>query len=273
MMPPLLSLDFSVHYGTKPVLEDVRLDLHEGESLGVVGQSGAGKSTLALAILGLTGWRRGKITGSVRFRSRELVGASERDLRSIRGREISLVLQSANSALNPALRLDAQFREAWRAHSTIPWGDRRREAIRSLARFSLPSTDEFLRRLPHEISVGQAQRVLIAMAMLHHPALLVADEPTSALDTLTAREVLDTLRVANQEGNTALVYITHNLATVPKLCQSLAVMRGGRIVEQGDCRQLFSHPRHEYTQTLIDASTRDGLTEIHSAVSIRSVVT
>ena len=252
-MIPLLSSDFSVHFGHKAILHDVNFDVHEGEAFGVVGQSGAGKSTLALAMLGLIGWQGGKITGSIRFRTRELVGAKERELRLLRGKEIGLVLQSASSALNPALRLETQFREAWAAHSPVPWRDQRMETLRTLSRFGLPSTDEFLRRFPKEISIGQAQRVLIAMALLHRPALLVADEPTSALDPLTAKEVLDSLRIANQECNTAIVYITHNLATIPSLCHRVAVMRDGRIVEQGTCPEVFAHPRHEYTRTLLEA--------------------
>ena len=252
-MIPLLSLNFSVRYGLKSILQDLSLDVQEGEALGVVGQSGAGKSTLALAILGLIGWQRGEITGSIRFRNRELVGAKERELRPLRGKEIGLVLQGASSALNPALRLETQFREAWGAHSPVPWRDQRPETMRTMSRFGLPSTEEFLRRFPKEISIGQAQRVLIAMALLHRPALLVADEPTSALDPVTAREVLESLRIANQECNTALVYITHNLATVPNLCHRVAVMREGRIVEQGACAALFATPRHEYTRTLLEA--------------------
>jgi len=250
---PLLSIDVSVHYGAKTILDRVCLEVLEGEAVAVVGQSGSGKSTLALAILGLIGWQRGRVTGSIRFGARELVGAKERELRRLRGKEIGLVLQSASSALNPALRLETQFREAWQAHSRVPWRDQRDETLSRLSRFELPASDEFLHRFPREISIGQAQRVLIAMALLHRPAVLVADEPTSALDPLTAREVLQSLRVANQDWNTALVYITHDVATVPSLCTKVAVMREGRIEEQGACVEVFTHPRREYTRTLVEA--------------------
>src|SRR5271156_3755000 len=132
---PLLSIDVSVRYGQKTILDRVSLEVREGEALAIVGQSGSGKSTLALAILGLIGWNRGKVAGSIRFGDRELVGARERELRELRGKEIGLVLQSASSALNPALRLETQFREAWAAHSRLPWRDQREETVARLSRF------------------------------------------------------------------------------------------------------------------------------------------
>ena len=240
-MMPLLSIDICVRYGEKTILDRVSLEVRQGEALAIVGESGSGKSTLALSILGLIGWNRGKVTGSIRFGARELVGAKEKELRGLRGKEISLVLQSASSALNPALRLETQFREAWAAHSRLSWRDQREETLARLSRFGLPANDEFLRRFPREISVGQAQRVLIAMALLHRPALLVADEPTSALDPFTASDVLESLRIANREWNTALIYITHNLETAANLCDRVAVMRCGRIVEQGSCDNLAAY--------------------------------
>lgn len=232
-MNSLLSIDVSVKYGEKVILDRVCLNVLEGQALAIVGQSGSGKSTLALAILGLIGWHHGVTTGSIRLGGRELVGAKERELRRLRGKEIGLVLQSASSALNPALRLETQFREAWEVHSQVPWREQRAETLSRLSRLDLPATSEFMRRFPREISIGQAQRVLIALSLLHRPAILVADEPTSALDPLTAREVLHSLRVANREWGTTLIYITHNLATVPNLCDRVAVMQHGRIVEQG----------------------------------------
>jgi len=237
---PLLSIDVSVKYGEKAILDRVCMNVLEGQAVAIVGQSGSGKSTLALAILGLIGWHRGTVTGSIRFGERELVGAKERELRRLRGKEIGLVLQSASSALNPALRLETQFCEAWEVHSRVPWREQRAETLSKLSRLGLPATNEFLRRFPREISIGQAQRVLIAMALLHRPAVLIADEPTSALDQLTAQEVLNSLRVANREWKTTLIYITHNLATVPGLCDRVAVMQQGRIVEQGNSEDLLA---------------------------------
>ena len=257
-MTPLLSVEISVHYRHKTILRDVRFEMAEGEALGVAGQSGSGKSTLGLAIMGLLDWKGGTVTGSVRFRSRELVGEKERALRSVRGKEIALVMQSSNSALNPALRLETQLREAWRAHSNVPWWDHRPQALALLSRFDLPASDDFLRRFPSQISVGQAQRVLIAMALLHRPALLIADEPTSALDPATAVEVIETLRIANREWNTALIYISHDVASLSRLCDRVAVMFDGSVVEQGLCQETLDNPKHWYTRRLLQAVSAAG---------------
>ena len=250
----MLSAEFSVCYGKKVAVDHVAFEVFAGESLAIVGASGSGKSTVALALAGLAGWRGGRVTGSIRFRDTNLVTAGERQLRLLRGRQVALVLQSASSALNPALRLETQFREAWEAHAKSPWGTQRKETLERFARFRLPDTDEFLRRYPGEISIGQAQCVLIAMALLHRPALLIADEPTSALDPMTSRDVLESLRLSNRDWNTALVYITHDVLTVPALCQRVMIMESGRVIEQGHCEQVFAYPQHEYTRDLLAAA-------------------
>ena len=250
----MLSAEFSVSYGRKVAVDHVAFEVFAGESLAIVGASGSGKSTIALALAGLAGWRGGQVTGSIRFRDTNLVTAKEGRLRRLRGRDVALVLQSASSALNPALRLETQFREAWDAHAKSPWAVQRKETLDRFARFRLPDTDEFLRRYPGEISIGQAQRVLIAMALLHRPALLIADEPTSALDPITARDVLESLRLCNRDWQTALVYITHDVLTVPGLCQRVMIMENGRAVEHGDSEQVFAHPKHQYTRDLLGAA-------------------
>src|SRR5580693_7716374 len=179
----LLSARFSVRYaGKPPVLRDVQLEIRCGEVLGLVGQSGSGKSTLAMAILGLLDKKRSQAEGTIRFQDCELLQLSERELRSLRGRAVALVLQSPLSSLNPALKIRTQLCEAWRAHATGGSAECT-DAIRAcLQSVSLPADGEFLRKYPSQMSVGQAQRVLIAMAVMHRPALLIADEATSALD-------------------------------------------------------------------------------------------
>ncbi|MBV8731847.1 MAG: ABC transporter ATP-binding protein, partial [Acidobacteriia bacterium] len=184
-------MDISADYPAKPgVLREVRFRIEAGEILGLIGQSGSGKSTIAFAIPRLLEMRGGVLRGAVRFRGTDLMTATQKELRRLRGKDISIVLQSPMSALNPALRLETQLREVWNAHRRESWNEGRAHACALLARMGLPNSQDFLRRYPRELSVGQAQRVVITMAMLHQPKLLIADEPTSALDPATGSEIL-----------------------------------------------------------------------------------
>lgn len=247
---PLLSVRLSADYPGKPgVLRSVEFQLEPGEILGLVGQSGSGKSTLALAILRLLGFKGGAASGQVLLEGRNLMALTERQMRQVRGRQIGLVLQSPLSALNPNLRIGAQLTEAWRAHAN---GDRLRVS-QSLESVSLPCADSFLRHYPGQLSVGQAQRVLIAMAVLHHPALLIADEPTSALDAITQSEILQLFARLNRELRMAILYISHDLLSIASLCHRLAILHNGEIVESGGAEQVFRHPAHPYAQQLIAA--------------------
>jgi ABC-type dipeptide/oligopeptide/nickel transport system ATPase component len=251
---PLLSLSVSAGYaGRAGVLREVRLELGRGEILGLVGQSGCGKSTLALAILRLLHLKGGEVSGSIRLEGRELLTLGERQMRSIRGGQIGLVLQSPLAALNPALRLGVQLEEAWRLHRQSSRDEFRQVAGETLELVSLPSDREFLRRYPRELSVGQAQRVLIAMAVLHRPALVIADEPTSALDILTQAEILDLFRSLSSRLGTSLLFISHDLLSVAAISQRVAVMEAGTIVECKPTGELFRAPGHAFTQRLIAA--------------------
>jgi ABC-type dipeptide/oligopeptide/nickel transport system ATPase component len=253
----LLSADFSVRYADKPpVLRNVQLEIRRGEVLGLVGQSGSGKSTLALAILGLLDKKRSKAEGTIKFQDSDLLQLSERELRKLRGCAISLVLQSPLSALNPALKIRTQLKEAWRAHASGT-SEECAVAIRtSLQSVSLPADDDFLCKHPAQMSVGQAQRVLIAMAIMHRPALLIADEATSALDVITQSEILALFRELNRSTGMAILYISHDLASVAGICDRIAILHQGEIVECGATEQIFAHPQHEYTQRLMSAIPR-----------------
>lgn len=254
---PLLSAHLTVRYtGKEPVLRDVELEIREGEVLGLVGQSGSGKSTLAMAILGLLEKKRAGAEGSIRFQSVNLLDLSERELRSLRGRTISLVLQSPLSSLNPALKIRTQLKEAWRAHAAGTSTDCTNAVRASLRSVSLPDDEEFLRKYPSQMSVGQAQRVLIAMAVMHRPALLIADEATSALDVITQSEILALFRSLNRSIGTAILYISHDLASVAGICDRIAILHEGQIVECGTTDQIFTRPRHGYTQKLMAAQPR-----------------
>ena len=251
---PLLSARLSVDYRNKPgVLKNLCLEIQRGEIVGLVGESGSGKSTLALALLQLLQLKGAKVQGEVVFQGENLLQKKERQLRDIRGRQMSVVLQSPLTSLNPALRIGTQLKEAWRAHANGT-GDQCHAAVSAALRgVSLPDSEEFVKRRPSQLSVGQGQRVIIAMAILHRPALLIADEPTSALDTITQSEILSLFARLNRELDMAILYISHDLLSVAALCHRVAILRDGEIVECDGPDAIFDSPRHPYTQRLIAA--------------------
>jgi ABC-type dipeptide/oligopeptide/nickel transport system ATPase component len=250
----LLDIRLTIDYPSKSrVLDGAELQVRPGEIVGLVGSSGSGKSSLALALLGLLDHKGGRASGTVRFRGRDLLRASERELRSVRGKEIAFVPQSPTSFLNPAMRIVAQMAEAWRAHKTGSGAEMERETQRAIEQVGLPVERAFLRRYPGEISVGQAQRVLIAMAILHNPGLLLADEPTSSLDVISQAAVLRLLGDLNRQLRMGILYISHDLLSVAGFCHRVAIVHEGRIVEFGDTEVVFATPSHPYTRQLIEA--------------------
>lgn len=250
----LLSVQISVDYRQKTgVLRDVEFEIGPGEIAGFVGQSGSGKSTLALALLGLLDRRNAAVSGYAHFAGQNLLRLNERELRRVRGREIGLVLQAASSALNPHLRLCTQFKHAWKAHGIGEWEEQKPAVFDLLSRLDLPADEPFLRRYGSEISIGQAQRVLVAMAVLHRPKLLILDEPTSALDVLAQVELLELLRTLNQDLQMAMIYISHDLATVASLCHRVCILQSGAIVESGSPARIFSSAQHPLTRQLVAA--------------------
>ena len=265
ILPSLLSAQVSVRYpGKAPVLRDVSLEIARGEIVGLVGQSGSGKSTLALAILGLLGRQRAIVEGKIIFQGADLLTMRERELRNLRGRSLSLVLQSPLASLNPALQIRTQLREAWRAHSDSNAAGITKDedcdgAIQSALKSVSLSGDndgnreDFLCKRASQLSVGQAQRVLIAMAIMHRPALLIADEATSALDVITQSEILELFARLNRETGMSILYISHDLPSVAGICKRIAILREGRIVECGATEQIFTAPVHAYTQQLMSA--------------------
>jgi ABC-type glutathione transport system ATPase component len=254
LQEPLLAAELSVDYRNKTgVLRNISLRIDRQEILGLVGQSGSGKSTLALALMGLLPLKGGEAKGEVVFRGENLLKSSEKELRTIRGKEISIVLQSPLAALNPALSIGSQLNEAWKAHERGNDAQGLAAIQSTLASVSLPHDKDFLRRRPSQLSVGQGQRVCIAMAVLHRPALLLADEATSALDPITQSEILNLFASLNREMGTAILYISHDLLSVAALCHRICILHEGQIVECGTPDAIFYSPRHEYTRRLVAA--------------------
>jgi peptide/nickel transport system ATP-binding protein len=258
-MTQLLEARISVDYPNKPgALRDVQFEIGEGEVLGLVGESGSGKSTIALALLRLLDHKGARISGQLRFAGRDLLTLRSSEMRQIRGRDIALVLQSPLASLNPAMRIGTQMAEAWRAHQSgseaKQWKSR---ALELFDRVSLPAEESFLDRYPRQLSVGQAQRVLIAMAVLHKPRLLIADEPTSALDAITQSEILDLFRSLNRELNMAMLFVSHDLLAVASLCSRIAILQRGQIVESGPTERMFRDPRTQDTRALLEAVLRN----------------
>jgi ABC-type glutathione transport system ATPase component len=245
---PVFSAGVTVRFGSKTVLDNVSLEIGREECVGLIGSSGCGKSTFALAAMNLVGLRGGRTEGFVRLDGRDLLTMKSRDLRDIRGRIAAMVLQSPQAAMNPALKVRTHFEEAYRAHSKTSRGAMNETIERALADVQL--TTEILDRKPSQVSVGQAQRAIIAMALLHGPKLLIADEPTSALDPINQVEINDLFRRLKEEKGISILYISHDLLSVASLCDRVAIMDAGRIVETGRTADVFDAPQHPLTQAL-----------------------
>lgn len=267
---PLLELKnlttaFPTKRGLVTAVNRVNLRLAPGEILGIVGESGSGKSTVLLSILRLIA-RPGRITeGEIHFRGQNLRDLPQSAMRTIRGREIAMIFQDPLSTLNPVFPVGEQIREALRLHNLVkpgrtrwPWlwdGSRRmlerEQVLAAMTEVGIPAPEERYWAYPHEFSGGMQQRALIAIGMVCKPAILLADEPTTALDVTIQAQIMDLMRQINQERNTSIILVTHNLGLAAEFCHTIAVMYAGRIVERGPVDQVINEPKHPYTQGLL----------------------
>jgi peptide/nickel transport system ATP-binding protein len=236
------------------IVDEIALQIHSGEVLGLVGESGSGKTTVGMALLGHV--RRGGEVGggAIAVDGRDISALGGDELRRLRGGVVSYIPQDPGTALNPALRIGTQLAEMLEAHASSWSEDERRKRVReALGEVALPTDDVFLRRYPHQLSGGQQQRVAIAMAFANRPKVIVCDEPTTGLDVTTQARVLETVRDLCRSHQVAALYVTHDLAVVAELADRVAVMYAGRIVESGPREAIFSAPRHPYTRRLLRA--------------------
>jgi oligopeptide/dipeptide ABC transporter ATP-binding protein len=247
--------DLRAWYGTEgdPVraVDGVSFEIRSGETLGLVGESGCGKSTLGRTILGLL--PEGAATaGEIRYRNRNLVTAPPKEVRALRGPELGLIFQEPMTRLDPLMTIENHFVETLKAHeSDTKEKEMRRRSLDALGAMGIPPTR--FKQYPHEFSGGMRQRIMIALALVLNPKVLVADEPTTALDVIVEGQILEILADLRRNFDTALLLITHNLGIVAEACDRVAVMYAGRIVEQGDAREVFAEPAHPYTRALLES--------------------
>jgi peptide/nickel transport system ATP-binding protein len=249
-----LSLEFRTRSGTVRALEHVSLEVAKGETVGIVGESGSGKSVLSYAVLRILDPAARVTSGSIRFAGMDMLAASEADLQEVRGREIAMIFQNPRTALNPIRRIGAQIEDVLRAHTATLRDDLRRKAIETLAQVRIPDPERRCAAYPFELSGGQCQRVMIALALACNPALLIADEPTTGLDVTTQAAIMQLVSDLARARHMATLLITHDLALASEHCDRIVVMHAGHVVEVAPARRLFAGPRHPYSARLV-AST------------------
>ena len=252
-----LNLEFLDHDKPESVVNDFNLTLQQGEIVGIVGESGSGKSMTAMAIAGLLRRHDMKKSGEILFEGTELLHAKRSLLRQYQGNDISMVFQEPMTSLNPVKRIGWQVEESLRLHRPeMTKQERYERAIESLRNVELDQPEKVYKQYPHELSGGMRQRVMIASAMICEPRLLIADEPTTALDVTIQLQIVKLLQRLNQEKKTSILFISHDLSLVKRLCHRIVVMNKGDIVEAGDTENIFYHPKDAYTKQLIDAIPR-----------------
>ena len=258
-MLEIRDLHVKFHNRDREAVAGISLTIGDGEIMGLVGESGSGKSVTAMSIAGLLPRKQCDLSGDILLDGEDLLHAPRSALRQIHGRKIGVVFQEPMSAMDPLMRVGEQVGEVLRIHTKLTSAQRREKVLEVLAAVELPDPEGVYEKYPHELSGGMLQRAMIAGAIVIHPSLLLLDEPTTALDVTIQAQILELLKRLNAEKGISMLFISHNLNVVRKLCRRVAVMQRGLLVEEGDTEQVFFHPQHPYTQRLIEAiPTRHG---------------
>jgi peptide/nickel transport system ATP-binding protein len=261
MGSPLLEVtDLRVHFetddGLVKAVDGISYTVERGQTLGIVGESGSGKSVSSLTVMGLTRARNARISGTVRFDGKDLLTASDEEIRSVRGNDVAMIFQDPLSSLHPFYKVGSQIAEAVRAHREVSKAQAWDRAVEMLGLVGIPEPRKRADAYPHEFSGGMRQRAMIAMALANDPKLLIADEPTTALDVTVQAQILELIERLQSEFDTAVVVITHDLGVVAEMADEIAVMYAGRIVEKANADTIFSAPEHPYTWGLLSSIPR-----------------
>ncbi len=263
-----LHTQFFTSRGVVKAVDGVSFHLDAGETLGVVGESGCGKTMTALSMLRLIPDPGRIVSGQILFRGKDVVKMTDEEVRDFRGNDVAMIFQDPMTSMNPVTKVGVQIEEAMTAHGRFTDSVARPRVIELLRRVRVPAAESRVKDYPHQFSGGMRQRAMIAMGLSNEPAMLIADEPTTALDVTVQAQIIELMKQLNRELGTAMMLITHNMALVASLCQRIAVMYAGRIVEEGPVDQIFKSPQHPYTWSLlrsvprVDEARKDRLVSI-----------
>ena len=252
-MLEIRDLHVKFHVRSREAVAGVSLTIQDGEILGLVGESGSGKSVTAMSVAGLLPRRQCDYSGQVLLDGVDLLHAPRAELRKVQGKDIGVVFQEPQSCMDPLMKIGSQVEEVLCLHTHMDRAERRKLALEALAAVELPDPEAVYEKYPHQLSGGMCQRAMIAAAIVARPKLLLLDEPTTALDVTIQAQILELLKKLNRETGMSMLFISHNLAVVRKLCARVAVMQRGVLVEEGNTDQVFLHPREDYTKRLIAA--------------------
>ena len=252
-MLEIRDLHVKFHVRSREAVAGVSLTIQDGEILGLVGESGSGKSVTAMSVAGLLPRRQCDYSGQVLLDGVDLLHAPRAELRKVQGKDIGVVFQEPQSCMDPLMKIGSQVEEVLSLHTHMDRAERRKLALEALAAVELPDPEAVYEKYPHQLSGGMCQRAMIAAAIVARPKLLLLDEPTTALDVTIQAQILELLKKLNRETGMSMLFISHNLAVMRKLCARVAVMQRGVLVEEGDTDQVFLHPREDYTKRLIAA--------------------